>query len=62
VELSADDGQTWSTVRDGAFPWRLVNISGLTNGVRYGFRVAAVNRFGQGPWSAPTYAVPSRWR
>jgi Protein of unknown function (DUF4038)/Fibronectin type III domain/Putative collagen-binding domain of a collagenase len=62
VELSVDDGLTWSTVSDGVSTRGLVRIGGLTNGVRYSFHVAAVNSAGQGPWSAPAYAVPSRWR
>src|SRR5581483_8985917 len=32
-------------------------VSGLTNGISYVFRVAAINAIGTGPYSAPSAAV-----
>ena len=32
-------------------------VTGLTNGARYSFAIAARNRAGQGPWSAPTLPI-----
>ncbi len=59
VQRSADGGRTWRTLDDGRRTGRHVTASGLTNGRRYRFRVAAVNRAGRGPWSAPVIVVPA---
>jgi hypothetical protein len=59
VQRSADGGRTWRRVRDGISTDRTVSVSGLTNGRRYRFRVAAVNSVGRGPWSATASAVPA---
>jgi hypothetical protein len=59
VQRSADNGRTWRTVNDGVSTAHIVTVSGLTNGHRYRFRVAAVNEVGRGPWSAAVSAVPA---
>ena len=58
VQRSADRRRTWTTINDGVSTARTVTVDGLTNGHRYWFRVAAVNRVGRGPWSAASSTVP----
>jgi hypothetical protein len=58
VQRSATSG-SWVTVADGVNTVRRVTVSGLTNGQRYEFRVAAVNAAGTGPWSEVVSAVPA---
>lgn len=67
VEYSTDGGATWSRYADegpSEDPAIGITVTGLANGVSYVFRVAAVNEFGQGPWSdtsAPvTPSLPPR--
>ena len=55
------DGTAWTTVNDGVSTARTYRVSGLTNGTRYRFRIAARNAVGQGPWSAIVQATP-RWK
>ena len=59
VQRSADNGRTWRTVNDGVSMARTATVYGLTNGHRYRFRVAAVNKVGRGPSSAAASAVPA---
>ena len=59
VQRSANGGRTWRRVRDGVSTDRTVRVGGLTNGHRYRFRVAALNRVGRGPWSDTASAVPA---
>jgi predicted phage tail protein len=58
VQRSTDAGRTWTTIDDGASTDRTVTVGRLTNGRRYWFRVAAVNRVGRGPVWAVASAVP----
>jgi hypothetical protein len=51
VQQSADGGRTWSIVGDNISTDLTVRVRRLAPGVLYWFRVAAVNRIGQGPWS-----------
>jgi titin len=52
VQVSADDGRTWSIVNDPVSTDRIVRVRRLETGHLYWFRVAAVNSVGQGAWSA----------
>ena len=45
------DGATWTTVNDGVSTSTSVVVDGLTRGVRYTFRVAAINSEGMSPYS-----------
>ena len=58
VQLSADRRRTWTTIDDGVSTARTVTVERLTNGHRYRFRVAAVNRIGQGLWSSLVKVIP----
>jgi Putative collagen-binding domain of a collagenase/Fibronectin type III domain/Protein of unknown function (DUF4038) len=59
VQRSADGGRTWIRVRDGVSTRRVTTVYGLTNGHRYRFRVAAVNRIGRGSWTAMVRVTPA---
>jgi subtilisin family serine protease len=56
--LTSVDGITWLVVTPSAPLSRSFTVAGLTNGVNYRFRVAAVNAYGIGAWSAVGSAVP----
>lgn len=57
VQYSSDSGTTWTTFADGATTSTTATVTGLTTGVGYVFRVAAVNAIGQGPYSAESAAA-----
>jgi titin len=57
LQLSSNNGSTWSTFAEtGASPLG-TSVTGLTNGTSYRFRVAGINGIGQGAWSAASSAV-----
>ena len=51
VQVSADDGATWTTFQDGVSALTSATVTGLTNGAVYMFRVAAVNSLSSSDWS-----------
>ena len=52
------NGSTWSTIPDGVNRNTTFTVTGLSNGVRYYFRVFARNASGQSPASNVANAVP----
>ncbi|MBM3955166.1 MAG: hypothetical protein FJ309_11210 [Planctomycetes bacterium] len=57
IQSSTDDGATWSDLPDTASADTALEITGLTNGTPYRFRIAARDAAGTGPWSDPSAAV-----
>jgi hypothetical protein len=51
-------GQPWRQFAHPASPALTRDVTDLKNGTRYAFRVAAVNRMGQGPWSPRILGMP----
>jgi len=60
VQRSTDSGRTWVTATIPASPRTTTAVTGLTNGVGYVFRVAAVNAAGASSYSAPSNLVTPR--
>ena len=57
IEQSTN-GTTWVTVVDGVSTTTSFEVSGLTNGTAYQFRVSASNAVGDGPSSIAVSATP----
>ena len=57
IQYSSNGGATWTTYADSVPASTTSTVPGLTNGVSYLFRVAAVNGVGTGPYSASSAAV-----
>ena len=61
------DNSNWSTFSDGTSTSTSVSVTGLTNGVLYYFKVAAVNSVGTGPYCSSTsvtvdeYSTDFKW-
>ena len=51
VQYSADGGSSWTTFADGTSTTLQTNVTGLTNGQAYVFRIAAVSAVGTGNYS-----------
>lgn len=58
AEISDDDGATWGVAATAGSAQTTVSLGGLTNGVKYSFRVAATNENGAGAKSVPVTASP----
>jgi hypothetical protein len=54
IEYSSDFGKTWTVFADSTSTMTSVVVTGLTKGVQYRLRVAAVNVIGRSLWSTPT--------
>ena len=57
IQYSSNGGATWSMCSDAVSPATRATVAGLTNGVSYVFRVAAVTSVGQGAWTAASAPV-----
>lgn len=57
VQYSSDDGATWTTFSDGTSTATQTNVTPLTNGTSYIFRVAAFSAVGMGLYSSPSSAT-----
>ena len=58
VEYSTNTSSSWTTFVDGESAVPQANVTGLTNGTMYAFRVSAVNSVGAGPVSTTVAATP----
>lgn len=57
VRISTDDGATWSIASDPVTPATGLNVTGLTNGSTYQFKVEAVNVAGASMTTDPTSSL-----
>jgi hypothetical protein len=57
VQFSSNGGTTWTTYADGVTTSTIANVTGLTNGTSYVFRVAAINAIGQGAYTSQSSSV-----
>ena len=57
LRYSSDAGTTWTTLPPTGTPATTTSVPGLTNGVGYVFKVAAVNSVGTGAYSAKSASV-----
>lgn len=57
VQYSSNSGSTWTTFADGVSASTGAQVTGLTNGTSYVFRVAAINAIGQSLFSTSSNAV-----
>ncbi|MCX6515445.1 MAG: S8 family serine peptidase [Actinobacteria bacterium] len=58
VEYAVSSSTTWTVFAHTASTARTANITGLTNGTQYLFRVAAVNAVGTGIAASPVFSTP----
>jgi len=58
IEYALSNSTTWSVFARTASTTRTANITGLTNGTQYSFRVSAVNAVGTGTATTPVLATP----
>lgn len=60
IQYSQNNGSTWTAFNDGVSTSRTATVTGLKNGLRYVFRVAATNTVGVGAYSSPPVAATPR--
>ena len=60
VQYSSNNGVSWTTFTGATTAVRTATVTGLTNGVAYVFRVAALNAAGSGGSTAKSAAVTPR--
>jgi hypothetical protein len=60
IEYSSNRGLTWRVFNDGVSAGSEVVVTGLRNRTTYVFRVAAINAFGAGRYSAPSARLTPR--
>ena len=60
VQFSRNNGSTWTTFADGVSGSTSTTVTGLSAGVRYVFRVAAVNAAGTGAFSSKSATLTPR--
>ncbi len=60
IQLSTNNGTSWTTFNDGVSSSATATVTGLTNGTPYVFRVAAVNSVGTGSYSINSASVTPR--
>ena len=58
IEYKLSNGTAWTVFAHTASTARTANITGLTNGTQYSFRVSAVNAVGTGTATTPVLASP----
>ncbi len=58
IQHSTDGGNSWVSFEDGESPALSTVVTGLANGTRYSFRVAAVNSGGMGLFSSIAQTTP----
>ena len=58
IEYTSSNSTTWTVFAHTASTTRTANITGLTNGTRYSFRVSAVNSVGTGVATSPVFSTP----
>ena len=58
VEYALSNSTTWTVFAHTAATARTANITGLTNGTQYSFRVSAVNAAGTGIATSPVFSTP----
>ncbi|NBW20479.1 MAG: fibronectin type III domain-containing protein [Caulobacteraceae bacterium] len=57
VQFSSNGGSLWNTFADGTSTATSATVTGLTDGIAYVFRVAAVNAVGPGAYTAASSSV-----
>jgi cyclophilin family peptidyl-prolyl cis-trans isomerase len=60
VQVSTNNGSSWTAFNDGTSPFASTLVTGLANGTSYVFRVAAVNGAGAGTFSAASAPITPR--